>query len=63
MGPGGVTMRQRKRSRIVKLYFRDSNKVMRSIPHLQALVRDDEMVKVYTLQPGQYGKTIYEVKE
>jgi len=56
-------MRQRKRSRIVKLYFRDSNKVMRSIPHLQALVRDDELVKMYTLQPGQYGKIIYEVKE
>jgi len=51
--------RQRKRSRIVKLYFRDANKVMRSIPHLQALVRDDELRKVYTLKPGEYGKTIY----
>jgi len=56
-------MRQKQRSRIVKLYFRDSNKVMRAIPHLQVLVRDDKVVKVYTLQPGQYGKIIHEVKE
>jgi len=48
-----------KRSRIVKLYFRDTNKVMRSIPHLQGLVRDDELRKVYTLKPGEYGKIIY----
>jgi len=54
------------RSRIVKLYFRDQNKVMRAIPHLEALVRNDELRKVYTFQtnskffPGtEYRKTIY----
>jgi len=63
MAHGSERMRQQQRTRIVKLYFRDSNKVMRAIPYLQVLVRDDKVVKVYTLQPGQYGKTIHEVKE
>jgi len=51
--------RQKESSRMVKLYFRDQNKVMRAIPHLEALVRNDELRKVYTLKPGHRRQTIY----
>lgn len=48
-------MRQKEHSRMVKLYFRDQDKVMRSIPYLEGLVRGDELRKVYTLKPGKYS--------
>jgi hypothetical protein len=44
---------------MVKLYFRDQNKIMRSIPYLEGLVRGDELRKVYTLKPGERRQTIY----
>jgi len=54
-----MAMMMSERSRMVKLYFRDQDKIMRSIPNLVALVRNDELRKVYTLKensrlfPGQ----------
>jgi len=51
--------RQKKRSRMVKLYFRDQDKVMRAIPNLEGLVRNDVLRKVYTLKPGGNRHCIY----
>tara|TARA_R110000823_G_scaffold245364_2_gene369430 strand:+ start:1215 stop:1397 length:183 start_codon:yes stop_codon:yes gene_type:complete len=53
-------MKQKRRSRFVKLYFRDQNKIMRAIPNIQGLVRDDNLRKMYTFtEPGHNRKTIY----
>jgi len=53
-----------RRTRFVKLYFRDQKKIMRSIPNLTALVSDDSLVKVYTLDDhGMMNKVIWELKE
>jgi hypothetical protein len=57
-------MKQKQRTRFVKLYFRDQNKVMRAIPNIEGMVTDDVLLKVYTRLPGRGGlKIIYEVKE
>jgi len=53
-----------RRTRFVKLYFRDQKKIMRSIPNLTALVSDDSLVKMYTLdEHGMMNKVIWELKE
>jgi len=53
-----------RRTRFVKLYFRDQKKIMRSIPNLTALVSDNSLVKMYTLDDhGLMNKVIWELKE
>jgi len=53
-------MKNKQTTRWVKIYFRDQDKVMRSIPNLEALVSKDVLRKVYTLSPRVL---IYQVKE
>jgi len=64
MAHGSERMRRGHSTRLVKLYFRGQDKVMRSIPNLEALIIQDVLRKVYTLNLEDGGRTlIYEVKE
>jgi len=54
----------KRRTRFVKLYFRDQKKIMRAIPDIEGVVFDDSLVKVYTLgASGLMNKVIWELKE
>jgi hypothetical protein len=57
-------MRRGSSTRWVKLYFRHQDKVMRAIPNIEALVLNEVLAKVYTLNlEDGTRKLIYQVED
>ena len=54
-------MRQKERTRFVKLYFRNQDKVMVSIPNILGLVSDNVLVSIFRDQEFIGMDKIYEV--